>query len=356
MHVYGPDYSAVTVKSALEGLSSISINARYYDSSIPIIKQISMFLTGKVLTSMRELVEDLLSNDFKGQNQFIVLDNAESFLKFDQKALFLLARLRQLSRNNKVSILTVTKCQWCEFGNVTTGIYPRIVFCQPVSQLSDIINTPMDVDQKVFGELTKYIDNMSTKSHSNMAFRLAVLRKYGPKIFELVEKEAFSRAATKTKAEFSALINVTCVTSSTESIVNGLSLVEKYLVIASYLSASIPQRHDCKVFGLQNQRKMKAKQSKLKDTKTKKDGLQKMIPTERLLAIFYMIYKPDLPAPSRSTVLLSLAHLIDLKLILRMTSYQRIESYRYKCNFSRDLMNLVCKVCSFEYRHYLLAF
>ncbi|RKO85407.1 origin recognition complex subunit [Blyttiomyces helicus] len=75
---------------------------------------------------------------------------------------------------------------------------------------------------------------------------------------------------------------------------------------------------------------------------------------ERMLAIFYNII--DDKIPMSIDVQKQIASLITLRLLVRVTKQERLETVRCKCNVGFDLVHQVAQSVGFELGRYLYDF
>lgn len=332
----------------------IWIQAQYYDSLPPIIRQIAHALSlPDPISNVRELVEALyparLEHPF-----LIVIEGAEALLQCDQRALGLLCKLRQFCpKQTGISVVLMSRRGWAEFGQLANFCHPFIISLR-APQLE-----PIGPDS-----FFKFVQDMTVKQHRNMPYTISTLNYYHSLLTQAnsgqppsTNKE-FSVLQKKTRVQWNYLMNAKKLNEADERICSSLTVVERYVLMACHLACNISPKNDTKVFGLSGGRKMKgssvARQSSVEQGK-EMGKRRKVVPLERLSAIFYMIYCTKERAPPRSLLLPALTKLVELKLILRMTPSVKLDSYKFKSNAPLSLVSAVATALSFPYTKYLFT-
>ncbi|KAI7872770.1 origin recognition complex subunit 5 C-terminus-domain-containing protein [Spinellus fusiger] len=136
-----------------------------------------------------------------------------------------------------------------------------------------------------------------------------------------------------------------------------------FLLLASYLASYNPPRFDIRYFakvGEERRRKKgggtrKSRVGPAEGGKMRPQLLgPKAFPVERMLAIFYSIIDDALE--DSVNIQLQITSLTSLRLLLRATSMDRLDSVKYKCNVSLELVRAVAKSVRFEIENYLYDF
>lgn len=270
-------------------------------------------------------------------------------LTIDGDSLALLCQLRQLTRNRTLNIMLTTQKSWFEFGPKFANIFPKIIDfpIPPVDATYDRLKGELNSSHcpPDFPAFMEFFKSIMKRQYNELDILVALTKKSHPVITN--EGKSFKSMPV---SRLSSKIKGSELTNITEKLIETLSQIEKFLLIASYLASQIPSKNDSKVFGLSNGRIMKTKkvEKPLKETK------QKIINFERLLAIFYLVFPTEFEcAPSRSAVMNGLQRLVSLRLILRIGPMIRLNAFKYRCNISHHHIRLLSSLTRFQYGKYL---
>ncbi|KAL0080651.1 origin recognition complex subunit 5 C-terminus-domain-containing protein [Phycomyces blakesleeanus] len=137
----------------------------------------------------------------------------------------------------------------------------------------------------------------------------------------------------------------------------------KFLLLASYLASYNPARFDVRYFAKMGEERRKKKGGGTHKSRAGQPGGGKMrpqllgpkaFPIERMLAIFYSII--DEPLEDTVDIQLQITSLTTLRLLVRSTNMDRLDSAKYKCNVSFEFIRAVAKSVRFEIEKYLYDF
>lgn len=161
---------------------------------------------------------------------------------------------------------------------------------------------------------------------------------------------------------------------------------ERYLLIAAYLASHNPAKYDLRIFGNNNNNKRpRSVMTKKRGRKSKKNpaheegehepdgqpyhyhsssstaatstdrGAPKLFPLDRLLAIFYFIYRISDNAPPLIQITKAIEGLVARGLLQQITVYSKLEMPRYRCLSSLDMAILIATSLNFDLHHYLYS-
>ncbi|KAJ1330377.1 hypothetical protein BSLG_009511 [Batrachochytrium salamandrivorans] len=132
----------------------------------------------------------------------------------------------------------------------------------------------------------------------------------------------------------------------------------KFLVIASYLASFNPPRLDSRFFSKARESKGKRvgkKGSVHNGSKLRQQLLgPKAFNVERMLAIFYSILAENVDTGFNAHT--QIATLSSLRLLVRVTSMDKIDAARYKCTASYELVSSIGQSVRFDLSQYLFDF
>ncbi|KAJ1652964.1 hypothetical protein IWQ61_006819 [Dispira simplex] len=138
----------------------------------------------------------------------------------------------------------------------------------------------------------------------------------------------------------------------------------KFLLLASFLASYNPPRLDIRYFskskesGLTSKRSKNAAQKQMLESTGGKRRQQllgpKAFPMERMLAIFYSII--DDPIENTVEIQSQIASLVTLRLLVRASHSNQLDSIKYKSNVSYDLVRRVGRSVQFDVERYLYDF
>ncbi|KAJ1914055.1 hypothetical protein H4219_004944 [Mycoemilia scoparia] len=140
----------------------------------------------------------------------------------------------------------------------------------------------------------------------------------------------------------------------------------KFLLISAFLASYNPARMDVAYFaktkgeggGASRRRGGGGKKAASKDKSGALARQQllgpKSFPVERMLAIFYSIL--DSPVDCTIDIYTQIASLVTLKLLVRITSMDKLESMKCRCNVGYDFVRIVAKSVLFDIDRYLYDF
>ncbi|KAL1917229.1 uncharacterized protein VTP21DRAFT_4885 [Calcarisporiella thermophila] len=132
----------------------------------------------------------------------------------------------------------------------------------------------------------------------------------------------------------------------------------KFLLISSYIASYNPPRLDMRYFAKgREERKGKGKQRKEPQTggKLRQQLLgPKAFPVERMLAIFYSIIED--PIDNTVDIQTQISSLVSLRLLIRVTSMDRLDTMKLKCNASFELVRQLARSLRFDIERYLYDF
>lgn len=132
--------------------------------------------------------------------------------------------------------------------------------------------------------------------------------------------------------------------------ISSLNLIEKYLLISSFIASFQTNRDDSKVFGsvLAAKKKTSKKFNPAKDPSNSKNvdkltvSLPKLFDQTRLIAIFYFLIKNFDTIPSPQQLQLHIKSLCDRGLLkFSGNSNVKIDSIKYRVNISKDFAKLI---------------
>lgn len=346
--VHGPAATgkSAAVRRVLEGKPHTVINCQFYDDFKRILQPIASRLgVDSHVADVRELAEQA-SRIKQEAPVYIVLDRADALLSIDRKSFFLLCRLRQFLPSQMVGIILVTRKGWAEFGSVCTNLHPRIVESaaspDPGRQLlQELAHADLDPDH-----LRCFLDQvlqMTKMQHNDLSYTVSLMKKAYADYKALGSKSLV-------RTEFSRLLNAKEVSEASAMVVELLSEVEQYVLMASYLASRIPPKKDVKVFGVIAKKGRYVKRPKSDQQLEERTHAAS---AERLLAIFYMIYASGRVAPSRSVVLGAVQQLVKTRLLLRLTPMARLDAFKFRCNVAQATVNVLAKKLNFSYGSYL---
>ncbi|KAJ3292378.1 Origin recognition complex subunit 5 [Borealophlyctis nickersoniae] len=135
----------------------------------------------------------------------------------------------------------------------------------------------------------------------------------------------------------------------------------KFLLIASFLASYNPPRLDVRFFSRGGEERKKRKGGRGKVPKSEGGGKMrqqllgpKAFPVERMLAIFYSIVETDVDCSV--DIQTQITSLISLRLLARVTSVDRLDSVKCKCNVSFEFIEKVGRSVRFNVSKYLHDF
>ncbi|KAJ1677608.1 hypothetical protein EV182_005815 [Spiromyces aspiralis] len=138
----------------------------------------------------------------------------------------------------------------------------------------------------------------------------------------------------------------------------------KFLLISGFLASYNPTKMDVQYFartkgdggfGIKRRgRKPKAKEAMANGMDRQQLLGPKAFPIERMLAIFYSIL--DNPVDCTVNVYSQVASLITLRLLVRTTPMDKLETMRCRCNVSYDFIRQVSQSVMFDIDRYLYNF
>ena len=147
--------------------------------------------------------------------------------------------------------------------------------------------------------------------------------------------------------------------------ISSLNLIEKYLLISSFIASFQSSKDDLKVFGSSGNSRKKTKKlnSNCADATSTKNSdkltlnLPKLFDQTRLLAIFYFLiedYENPLPPPQQlQTTIKSLCH----RGLLKFTgnSGTKIDSLKYRVNISKDFATNVADGLKIDLKNLIIS-
>ncbi|PVU96443.1 hypothetical protein BB561_001179 [Smittium simulii] len=134
----------------------------------------------------------------------------------------------------------------------------------------------------------------------------------------------------------------------------------KYLLISSFISSFNPPKLDLQYFAKTTEKKRRVKRgiTLLKDSRGGKRRQQligpKAFPLDRMLAIFYKLL--DFPGFPTIDLYTQISSLVMLKLLIKSSSEESLDSIKYKCNFSFEFVSEISKSVGFEIGKFLYDF
>jgi hypothetical protein len=130
-----------------------------------------------------------------------------------------------------------------------------------------------------------------------------------------------------------------------------LTQIEKFLLLAAYISANNPVKYDVKIFGSIGKR---ARVRKTQNQKMERIRYPtpKLFPLDRMLAIFYFISAHPASMP---VVQSAVTRLVKIQLLHRVTGLVKLDAPKYRCNISIDVATMVSRDLTFDLQKYLLV-
>ncbi|KAI8087840.1 origin recognition complex subunit 5 C-terminus-domain-containing protein [Gilbertella persicaria] len=141
-----------------------------------------------------------------------------------------------------------------------------------------------------------------------------------------------------------------------------LPFYTKFLLIAAYLASYNPPRFDVRYFAKTAEERKKKKGGGTRKGRVDRLGGKmrqqllgpKAFPVERMLAIFYSILEDSLE--DTVDIQLQITSLTTLRLLVRTTQMERLDTAKYKCNVNFEFIRSIAKSVRFEIEHYLYDF
>lgn len=136
------------------------------------------------------------------------------------------------------------------------------------------------------------------------------------------------------------------------AMVNSLSILDRWLLLASYIASHTHARHDLIIFaetGKQKKRRVMPK----KTVDNAQVHAPRIFVLDRLLAIFYRICPLDRHPLSVNHASLALTRLIDQNLIMRISQEHNLEQPKLRCNLTPEVSQLLARSQSFSLELYL---
>ena len=138
-----------------------------------------------------------------------------------------------------------------------------------------------------------------------------------------------------------------------------LPLFSKYLLIASYIASYNPAKTDTRFFtkaGGGKLRRSKKERGEKAGTASHLRVKQillgpKAFALQRMLAIFYTIL--DEPIENTVDILLQIANMINLRLLIQVSSSECLDNVKLKCNIGFDVVSVLAKSVDMDIVQYL---
>ena len=136
-----------------------------------------------------------------------------------------------------------------------------------------------------------------------------------------------------------------------------LPFYSKYLLIAAYLASHNPAKTDRQFFCKTTAKKMSKRAKVAAKTGVKTSSQLKgphQFVLDRLMAIFYSIV--DEKVPASAVILSQLSSLVTLRFLSQVSANDQLDSPKYKCLVSLDLVKAIARQLEFDLGHYLYDF
>ncbi|RUS17862.1 origin recognition complex subunit 5-like protein [Endogone sp. FLAS-F59071] len=325
-----------------------------------------------------------------GETRYLILDRAERLRDMSPTLIPVLLRLRELTSKN-ICVILVSTIVWDKFRAKTGAYEPLLVrfsdysknilarYCPSSEDLPfflGFVEIVYDIFQRNCKDLNELrhlvsllfprylqpvLDGIAQRSESAKLFKLAQ-----PYFVEATDKLYLREISSAEWAKRSSSSSTSATEAST--VVNtradfDLPYYTKFLLIAAFLASYNPPRLDVRYFAKVGEEKGKrrkgggAKRGRVDKTggKMRQQLLgPKAFPVERMLAIFYSII--DEPIDNTVDIHMQIASLITLRLLTRITTADRLDSVKCKCNVSHEFIRQVARGVRFEVDRYLFDF
>ena len=180
-------------------------------------------------------------------------------------------------------------------------------------------------------------------------------------IFLVVPLSDLGRLHAACSASVRAIIHGQPFRVTSQEIIERLSTIQKFILMAAFMCASNPTRFDLRLFGSQFRRgRLPRVHKSAKITSAMAKALRcspKMLVLERLLAIFYFIYPSDEQGalPAMNSVYQAVGNLIERSLLTRVAIRGRLSGMKLRLLCTKDFVSMVAASVKFDLSSYLLV-
>ncbi|TPX63912.1 hypothetical protein SpCBS45565_g06279 [Spizellomyces sp. 'palustris'] len=315
------------------------------------------------------------------EKRILVFDKAERLRDMSSTLLPALMRLPDLARF-PLTIILVTHLTWTDFRSRIGSLDPSYTVHFPSYTKSETLailakDCPPTEDVEFFVSFVEILYEVFSKPCRDVRELRYLVALWFPKYVEPVLNGKVTRQQTSKLFGFiqphikDALHSVYLRDLSSHEYQKAsvksnhvydvdLPYYTKFLLIAAFLASYNPPRLDVRFFskGDVGSRKKKGGRRGRVSSEGGKMRQQllgpKAFPIERLLAIFYSILENSLE--SSIDIYQEIASLVSLRLLVRVTTPDRLDGVKCKCNVGLEFVNAVAKSVKFDVGKYLFDF
>lgn len=157
-----------------------------------------------------------------------------------------------------------------------------------------------------------------------------------------------------------SLLNGDALRHLTQELVSSLTPPERILLVASYLCSHNPSKFDLRLFGsasgrrrarLYNQKTQPGQRTKVSIRALRSAG--RAFGLDRLLAIAFFLV-PE-PVPPLHALNQAITGLVGKGLLARVTLRSRLDSPKYRCTLSIDMVSMLARSVSLDIGKYMMS-
>ncbi|KAJ3367716.1 Origin recognition complex subunit 5 [Kappamyces sp. JEL0680] len=335
-----------------------------------------IFISGQTSTAKSMVTKRILD-----ANEGSVLDHVEELANLDGNLMILLSKLAQLTRRRFCTVF-ISRLKWDDLlSHAQPFSPPKVDF--PVYSFDEAVqimalDCPPDQEKEFYLSFVQIIYSTfhtACKELGELRYLSALLF---PKYIEPIRLGKATKQETaklftlihpvlKNHLESLFLRDVSCIEwqshLESESVVTTASkriempFLTKFLVIASFLASYNPSKYDNRYFTRGGEGKSKAgRKGGVHNGSLVRTQLTgpKAFPIDRMLAIFYSILEDD--CKFTFDIHSQIATLISLRLLVKVSASNRLDSIKCKCNVSFSLVKTIAKSVRFDIMKYLFDF
>lgn len=363
-------------------------------------KQDGVWMTVKRCENIHDFASQLIeysknnfNNPVNSNGITIFFDKAENLRRMGNFILKGLLRLREFT-GLKIVCTYISHLSWSEFQAFSETIMPSTIYFPQYSKEEALrvisLDCPKDQELMFFLNFVDMVYVVFIKPCNDINELRHIVRLLFPKyiepivlgkvkptetrrLFSFIQyhirdalKSLYLREISSSEWQRKSIESMSTVAVNKLNVEVNLSYYSKFLLISTFLASYNPPKFDTQFFTKSNldangkrKRGRPCGTRKVKQNNSGSSWRQQLLgpkpfPLERMLAIFYSIIADNID--TTVDIYHQIALLIKLKLVIRMTSMDNLESMKCKCNVGFDFIMQISKSLKFDLTRYLHEF
>ena len=302
--------------------------------------------------SKQEFILELQSLNL--DNYFIILDSVE---KLDSSLFNFFTKLPEIIKG---TVVMISKVSWTDLISLGNSLVNPLILEFPAytrDEILDILSLdcPMDEQVDFYRTFVKIVYETVYRPTKNLDEIRTLSLVLFPKFIEPIQqgkakKEEISKLVSNVSSYLKEIGSSLILGTFTSTNSLELPYYTKFLLISSFLASFNPPRLDVRFFSKEKEARGILKRKK--STKIRQQLLgPRIFPFGRMLAIFYSII--DEPLQDSIIINQQVTTLVNLKLLSRISSQDKLDGLKFKCNSPFEIVNAVASSVKMDLVKYL---